>query len=163
MANFGSTSNIWNKLYYIIAEFVPTSFDAGSSFTHSKLEEVNTMMEDSIMFSKYVKPPHLQTNNQKVAHVTFGFLNWDMANNTIQNSMFIEGKHVIVQKMLSEPRQCLKCQKFRHYVPDCKMEKDTCVRCGGPHCTSQCNCTDQMMFNCTNCVGDAAKGHGAAD
>ena len=31
MVHFGGTSNIWNKLYYRIAEFIPTTFNAGSS------------------------------------------------------------------------------------------------------------------------------------
>ena len=75
MAHFGGTSNIRNKLYYVIAEFVPTSFDAGSSFAHTKLEEVNSMMEDSVAFLKYIKPTHLRSKNQKVAHVTIGILN----------------------------------------------------------------------------------------
>jgi len=59
MAHFGGTSNIQNKLYYGIAEFVPTTFDTGSSFTHTKLEETNQLNEGSIAFSKYIKAPHL--------------------------------------------------------------------------------------------------------
>jgi hypothetical protein len=141
-AHFSGTSNIWNKLYYVIAEFVPTSFDAGSVFPHTKLGEINSMAEDSIMFSKYIKPPHLRSNNQKVAHITMGILDQETANNITQNGIFIKGKHITVWKMLLEPRHCLKCQKFSHYMLDCKVDKDTCMRCGGPHCTSQCSCTD---------------------
>jgi hypothetical protein len=43
MAHFDGTSNMRNKLYYVIAEFVPTTFDAGSSFAHAKVEEDNMM------------------------------------------------------------------------------------------------------------------------
>jgi hypothetical protein len=86
-----------------------------------------------------------------------------MANNTIKEGMFIEGKHVVVRKMLSEPQRCLKCQKFGHHVPDCKADKDTCARCGEHHRTSQCNTTDQASFSCVNCMSNMAKGHGAAD
>jgi hypothetical protein len=50
-----------------------------------------------------------------------------MANNTIKEGMFIEGKHVTVRKMLSEPWHCLKCQKFRHHVPDCAKQTKTAV------------------------------------
>ena len=59
MAHLRGTSNIWNKLYYRIAEFVPTTFNAGSSFTHAKLEETNQLNEDSITFLKYINAPHL--------------------------------------------------------------------------------------------------------
>jgi hypothetical protein len=43
MAHFDRTLNMCNKLYYVIAEFVPTTFDAGSSFAHAKVEEDNMM------------------------------------------------------------------------------------------------------------------------
>jgi hypothetical protein len=59
MDNFSGTSNIQNKLYYIIAEFIPTTFEAGSSFVHAKLENIDFLTEGSITFSKYIKPPYL--------------------------------------------------------------------------------------------------------
>jgi hypothetical protein len=86
-----------------------------------------------------------------------------MANNVIGGGMFIEGKHVTVRKMLSELRQCLKCQKYGHHVLDCEAGDDICARCSRHHCTSLCDVTDQASFSCANCVGDTAKGHGAAD
>jgi len=70
MAKFGGTSNIRNKLHYVIVKFVPTTFNAGSSFTHTKLEDTNHITKGSIAFSKYIKPPHLCLNRQKVAHIT---------------------------------------------------------------------------------------------
>jgi hypothetical protein len=50
MAHFDRTSNMRNKLHYVIAEFVPTTFDAGSSFAHAKVEEDNMMERDAIAF-----------------------------------------------------------------------------------------------------------------
>jgi len=104
MAKLRGTSNIHNKLYYVIAEFVLTTFDAGSSYMHAKLEEINLLNEGLMVFSKYIKPPHLQMNGQKVAHVTIGFYNHETANYVIQGGLFIEEKHVTTRKMLSEPR-----------------------------------------------------------
>jgi hypothetical protein len=52
MANFGGTLNIQNKLYYVIAEFILTTFEAGSSFMHAKLEDINFLSRESIVFSK---------------------------------------------------------------------------------------------------------------
>jgi len=96
MAHFNGTSNMENKLHYVIAEFVPMTFDAGSSFAHAKVEEDNMMEWDAIVFSRYIKPAYLQSTNQRVAHIMLGFNDWEMANTTIQIGMFIEGKHVSV-------------------------------------------------------------------
>jgi len=100
------------------------------------------LAEQSIAFSKYIKPPHLRTENQRVAHVTIGFNHREDANFAIRNGMFIEGKHVNTRKMLTEPRRCLKCQKYGHYVANCKEKEDTCARCAERHRTSACTITD---------------------
>ena len=127
IANYSGTSNIQNKLHYIIAEFVPTTFDAGSSYAHTKVEEDSGISGNIIAFSKYIKPPHLHNENQKVAHIIIGFNDRNAANNAIQAGLFIEGKYIDVRKKLTELRRCLKCQKYGHYVPDCKASGDTCA------------------------------------
>ena len=163
MDNYGGTSNMRNKLHYIIAEFVPVSFDAGSSFAHAKVEHDNTLGLDTIAYSKFIKPPHRRTDNQTVAHVIFGFTDRDDANTAITSGLFIEGKHTNVRKLLTEPKRCLKCQKYGHYANDCKATADTCARCGEQHRTAQCPVTDMAAFRCTNCTDAEAIGHGAAD
>ena len=121
------------------------------------------LAEQMIAFSKYIKPPHLQAENQRVAHVTFRFNHHKGANHTIQDGMFIESKHVNVRKMLTEPRRCLKCQKYRHYTVACKEKEDTCARCVEHHRALTCTITDTARFKCSNCIGETAKEHGAAD
>ena len=64
MVNYGGTSNLHDKLYYVIAEFVPTTFEAGSSYVHVKVEEDNALSENVIAYSKYIKLVHLHTSNQ---------------------------------------------------------------------------------------------------
>ena len=76
MANYGGTSNMCNKLYYVIAEFVPTTFEAGSSYVHTKVEEDSGLCTGVIAYSKYIKPTHLHTSNQRVAHIVFSFNSW---------------------------------------------------------------------------------------
>jgi hypothetical protein len=163
MEKYGGTSNMHNKLHYVIAEFVPVSFDAGSSFTHAKIEQDNVIGLDSIAYSKYIKPPHLRASNQRVAHVIFGFTDREDANTAITTGMFIEGKHSNVRKMLIEPKRCLKCQKYSHYISDCKATEDICARCGEQHRTAQCIVNDTAMYRCANCTENEAVGHGAAD
>ena len=159
---YGGTSNIQNKLFYTVAEFVPTTFDAGSNYAHLRVEQDNAIPTSAMAYSKYIKPQHLRASNQKVAHVILGFNDRKAANRAIKYGLFIEGKQVAVRKLLSEPKRCLKCQKFGHYVADCKAETDKCARCSGKHRTTQCTATDPGTPECANCT-DNPKGHGAAD
>jgi hypothetical protein len=163
MESYGGTSKIQSSLYYVIAEFVPTTFIEDSTFTHAKIEENSGLCYDTIAYSKYIKPVHLRAKNQKVAHVVFGFNNRNTANAAIQSGIIVEGKQINVRKKLTDPRRCLKCQKFGHFVPDCKATTDKCARCDGQHRTSTCSVTDTNLFCCSNCIGNSAKGHGAAD
>ncbi|KAF8236007.1 hypothetical protein L208DRAFT_1253537 [Tricholoma matsutake] len=73
MDHYDGTSNIWDKLHYVIAEFVPVTYDAGASYAHANLEEANCFTDGAVGFSKYIKLPHLHSSNQKVAHATIGF------------------------------------------------------------------------------------------
>jgi hypothetical protein len=73
MKFYDGTSTIWNKLHHIIAKFIPTTFEVGASHAHAKLEEDNMLIEQAVMFSKYIKPPHLRTESQRVAHLGIGF------------------------------------------------------------------------------------------
>jgi hypothetical protein len=163
MENYGGTGKIQSNLYYVVAEFVPTTFIEDSTFTHAKIEENSGLCYETIAYSKYIKPAHLRAKNQKVAHVVFGFNDRHAANNAIQSGMIVEGKQINVRKKLTDPKRCLKCQKYGHFVPDCKATADKCARCDGQHRTSTCNVTDTTQFSCSNCIGATAKGHGAAD
>lgn len=135
-AKFGGMSNIQNKLFYIIAEFIPTTFKAGSSYTHTWIEADSTLTENTIAYSKYIKSIHLHMSNQKVAHIIFGFNDRNNADKAIKYGMYIEGKEVKVRKCLSELKRCLKCQHFGHYILDCKVETDICTRHNSQHWTT---------------------------
>jgi hypothetical protein len=65
--------------------------------------------------------------------------------------------------MLTEPKRCLKCQKYRHYISDCKAMEDTCARCGDPHWTALCTTDIATGYQCINCMGNEAIGHSTAD
>ena len=163
MENYRGTAKLQNKLHYVIAEFVPVTFIENSSFMHARIETELEITTDTLVFSKYIKPLHLCKNNQKVAHITLGFNSRHTANMAIQNGLFIEGKHVNIRKKLTDPRRCLKCQKFGHFVSDYKAKDDICARCDGKHRTSKCKVTNAYDFSCSNCTNATAKGHGAAD
>ncbi|KAF8220387.1 hypothetical protein L208DRAFT_1541071 [Tricholoma matsutake] len=156
-------SNIKNKLFYVVAEFIPTTFNVGTNSAHTHIEEDSCLHTDTITYSKYIKPPHLCTNNQRVAHVIIRFNDCNSTNRAIEYGMFIEGKPVKVHKLLSEPRRCLKCQQFGHHVLDCEESMDTCAWCNNWHHTLQCDITEMVNFAWANCTGEEAKGHGVAN
>jgi len=106
---YGDTSHIQNKLLYTVAEFVPTTPNAGSNYAHLQIEQDNMLPTATMAYSKYIKPQHLQASNQKVVHIIIGFNNWKATNRAIEHSLFIEGKQMTVCKLLSEPKRCLKC------------------------------------------------------
>ena len=108
MECFGGTSHIQNKLFYTVAEFVPTTFNAGSNYAHLQVEQDNTLLM-AMAYSKYIKWQHLRASNQKVVHIIIGFNDRKVANQAIKYGLFIEGKQVTVCKLLSEPKRCLKC------------------------------------------------------
>jgi len=96
---------------------------------HTKVEDNNTLGWDTIRYSKYIKPPPLHTDNQRVAHVILSFTDQDNANTAIASGLFIEGKHMNVHKSLTEPKRCLKCQRYGHYATECKATTDVIEVC----------------------------------
>ena len=48
--------------------------------------------------------------------------------------------------------QCMKCRHWGHLVSDCKVDRDTCGRCGDNHPTNAC--TNKGKTYCVNCEAD---------
>ena len=126
------------------------------------LEANNSLTTSSITWTKYVKPPHLCSPNQRNAHVIIGLSNKEDANKIIQHGLYIEGKHTTIHKMVATPKRCLKWQYFRHYTSDCKATADTCALCTLNHCTNLCPTPDSPP-KCANCTGESATRHRLAD
>ena len=59
MEQYGDMSHIQNKLFYIVAEFVPTTFDTGSKYAHLWVEQDNTLPIATMAYSTYIKLQHL--------------------------------------------------------------------------------------------------------
>ncbi|KAF8221279.1 hypothetical protein L208DRAFT_1328905 [Tricholoma matsutake] len=91
MDHFNGTSNIKDKLHYVIAEFVPITYDAGASYAHANLEDVNQLTDGTIGFSKYIKLPQLRSSNQRVAHITISFRSRKDVNQAIQKACTLKG------------------------------------------------------------------------
>ena len=69
---YSCSANIQNKLYHIIAEFVPTTFNPNDIHSHTVLETANALDQGSMVWSKYIKLANLCTDKQRVAHAIFG-------------------------------------------------------------------------------------------
>ena len=162
LLTYSSNANIHTKLFHVITEFVPKSFNAGTAHSHTMLEANNSLTPDSITWMKYIKPLHPQTMKQQSAHVIIGLSNREDANKIILHGLYIEDKHTNFCKMTVTPRRCLKCQHFGHYASECKATTDMCVLCTLNHCTNLCPTPDSPP-KCANCTGISAVGHGSAD
>ena len=162
LKTYSSSAYICNKLFHIIAEFTPTTFNAGSEHAHAILEANNSLNPGAVIWSKYIKPPQLQSPNQRSAHVLIGLSTKEDINKIIQDGLYIEGKHIPIQKTTADPKRCLKCQCYGHYASNCNATIDTCAYCAGNHCTNICPSSDNPP-KCANCKGQQANGHTAAD
>ena len=83
LLTYSSNANICNKLHHVIAEFIPISFDVGTDHSHTILEVNNSRTTGSITWTKYVKPPHLHSSNQRNTHIIIGLSNKEDANKII--------------------------------------------------------------------------------
>lgn len=160
---YGGMTNVRTRLLYAIAEFVPTTFGAGSDFANAQVEDVNKLHAGSLAYSKWIKPENLRSPSQRSAHAILGFTSREEANKALEYGLYMEGRAVQVRKMLPEPKRCLKCQRHGHITTECKATTDTCARCSGQHRTATCNATGPEMLKCANCPDRNAAGHTAAD
>jgi hypothetical protein len=167
MNHFGSTSAAHSTLLHCVAEYVPVSFDTTSLAAIRKVEGDSGLKSCTLQFAKYIKNKERRYDGQRVAHAIFGFLTHDAANFAMTNGLYVEGKRVNLQKLLPEPRRCLKCQIVgaNHIANDCPSTHDTCARCAEHHRTDKCEVKDREQFCCSNCrgVGLKEKGHGPGD
>jgi hypothetical protein len=165
IGQLGGTSTMKTRPLNTVVEFIPITFNPDAFGTFGEVEKASGLPRGSIVSARYFKPPHCRTPQQKNAHAIFGFTTREVANHVIEHGIFVESKQVSVRKLNQEPKRCVKCQQVggNHVAAECKSIHDTCARCGEMHKTDDYMETDPSQFKCTNCKGDKAKGHGAAD
>jgi hypothetical protein len=110
MNHFGSTSAAHSTLLHCVAEYVPVTFDTTSLVVIQKVERDSNLKPCTLQFAKFIKSKERRYDGQRVAHAIFGFLTRDAENFAMTNGLYVEGKRVNLQKLLPEPRRCLKCQ-----------------------------------------------------
>jgi hypothetical protein len=158
--HFGPEVIVKDRLYHLIVENVPISFDPLSAATLSEIERKSGLANNSITRAKYIKPIARRNSNQRTAHITLTLKSKTSANQAINFGLSIEGKKVYARKLLPEPTRCLKCHSFDagHMANECTQENEKCGTCALDHRTSQCTMTFPDLFHCVNCGVD---GHAA--
>jgi hypothetical protein len=160
--HFGVMSVMRARTFQVIVEYVLVTFAPTELFALGNVEEASSLPAGSILEARWLKPAHLRSEAQRYAFLIVGFGSREAANHAIEYGVFVEGKKCKTWKMLPEPQQCMKCQRFGHRAIDCKAIHDMCVRCGDMHrmADPQCKIDDRDNFKCSNCL---ESGHGAVD
>ncbi|KJA23254.1 hypothetical protein HYPSUDRAFT_137981, partial [Hypholoma sublateritium FD-334 SS-4] len=167
IAHFEGASSAISSLLHCVVEYVPVSFNPNDLASVEEVETTNNLGGKTIQFAKWFKQPERRLPTQRTAFLLVGFLTREAANLAIANSLVFEGRVCLVRKLLTEPRRCLRCQKWDpgHLASACKAPTDVCARCAGPHRTSACTASD-LETRCSNCPAqddNALLCHGAGD
>ncbi|TDL22021.1 hypothetical protein BD410DRAFT_771028, partial [Rickenella mellea] len=140
LQKFSSFASIRNRGHTVILEYVPTTYDLGSTFMNDYIERDNGMDAGEILDARYLKDPTRRTPGQCTAFILMTIRSAQRANTIIRDGIIIEGKTVFGRKNIPEAKRCMKCQSFEasHIAASCKQIHDTCGMCGEMHRTSTC-------------------------
>jgi hypothetical protein len=146
-----------------VAEFVPVSFNPDVQAVRDVVERNSGLPTGAMVHARYIKAAYKRDTAQKVAHAIVGYGAHETVNHAIEYGLYVDGKLVLMRKLIPEPKQCLKCQTMgtNHIAAQYKSIHNVCTNCAGIHRTETCGLKDRQQFRYSNCNG--AKGHGAAD
>jgi hypothetical protein len=85
-----------------------------------------------------VSPTYRRTLGQCTAHLALSVGTPEAANILIRDRMYICRTVAHPRKLKTEPKQCMKCRKWGHFVAECLEEKDACGNCAEGHHTKDC-------------------------
>ncbi|KAJ7158434.1 hypothetical protein C8R46DRAFT_872348, partial [Mycena filopes] len=83
LAAMGGTSVYKERLYNVVVEFVPVSFDPTKRGALHVVESDNNLPEGSLAKARWIKPPQQRRSSQRVAHAVLGFDDECSANRVI--------------------------------------------------------------------------------
>lgn len=167
--HFSATAVVQGYQFRVLAEFVPITFDAGSTLAAATIEEANYLPAGSVVEVGWVKRADRRSATQQVAHLKIVFAKIEQANDAIEKGLSIQGKGVNVRQMIVEPQRCAKCQLYGHdnnrgaphSAKNCAWTHDVCGLCDGMHQTSDCSASMPDQARCANCKvsGRECRGH----
>ncbi|KAF8201928.1 hypothetical protein K438DRAFT_1581409, partial [Mycena galopus ATCC 62051] len=77
-----------------------------------EVENDSGIVKGGIEGAHWIKAIERHTLGQHVAHLRVAFANAEVANHAIDNSLFMQGKHVQVRKSDNELMRCARCQSY---------------------------------------------------
>ncbi|KAI8993938.1 hypothetical protein BD414DRAFT_457207 [Trametes punicea] len=158
--HLGLRAQVVERVYRLVAERVPVTFDPSDQATLREVEGRNGLGARAIARAEWIKPALRRRPGQLTAHLMLTLTDVHQANLALRG-LQIAGRRILVRRDLEEPKRCSKCQSYEgHFARDCTAVRDTCATCAGPHPTSQCTIRDPNLFHCVNCQVD---GHAAWD
>lgn len=163
MKNFdGGLCQSRPQTFPAVAEFVPVSFAPERQASLAEAAVDSQINAGDIASAKWIKPVQRRKPEQSTAFLIVNFATSEAAEHAYAYGIVIEGKYVQVRPLESDPRRCLKCQKYKpgHMAKDCPSPVNICGSCGGDHRGSGCTVTEQCDFWCNNCQ---TKGHASWD
>ena len=146
-------------------EFIPLIFNPDLQSAVEGVERNSGLPASSLLFAKFIKQKERQHNGQMLGHAIFRFRMREVANHAIVHGLYVEGKRVLVHKLLPDLRRCTKRQVMgtTHLAADCKLDHDICGRCAENHWTSKCPVMDPKLLKCNNCNNKETWPHTTAD
>ena len=144
-----SMVQVKERSFQILVPRVPVTFDMTKEEHLRELEEQNNLYVNRIKKAKWIKPTYRRAPGQQFTHLSLPVSTPEDANLLFRDGIYICSNKIYPRKMNQEPKQCMKCRKWGHYVADCLAEKDICRNCGEDHRTRDCMEKDRKY--CASC------------
>ncbi|KAJ7794450.1 hypothetical protein B0H14DRAFT_2175801, partial [Mycena olivaceomarginata] len=145
-ALFEPDACVHRKLYKLVANYVPTTFDprAGGAKIAIYLDNQGTIPTPTTIRDVHWLHEQRDASGKKAASSLVLVLDDTAADALIARSLSLAGTSCPVSYYVPPPLQCYHCQEFGHMAKACSASKDPatikCARCAGPHATRDCEC-----------------------
>jgi hypothetical protein len=149
---FDSDTTIRDRTHPVMVPRIPLTFDPNNPVHLREVEEANGLTLKTIKKARWIKPEYRRVPGQSCAHAIFTVSSVTDANRMIKEGVYICNACTFPKKLKFEPKQCMKCCKWGHYVAECRAEKDACGTCGGQHKTNECKSENKRY--CVSCRSD---------
>ena len=150
-SNFGGSAKLVDKLFQVVACFLPVTLRDTLADTIPKIEEDNNVAKGTIAKCRWLKAPKYWNQNQRFAHAVLSVNERIDACTMIQQGIIIEGQRHHVKKLDEVPIRCFKCQRIGHMASKCIEIHEVCPYCAGAHTGDQCKASP-ASYRCINCT-----------
>lgn len=169
---FEPAAAIERKLFTVIANFVPTSFDPkapGACLAIQVANQAAIPRPDMVSSVRWLKDPQTHTAPKLHSSLVIMLTDEKAADSLIYHQLSLCGALCNVEKFSPPPSQCYHCQRFGHVAKACPDIANPlrlkCAWCAGNHSTKSCQCPDpktkcsslrtcrHVNLSCANCGG----------